>query len=125
MEQEVKVERMEPADKLADGQWVRMNGKREYLVPALTFRALRELQPQLETLKNAANGGAANLLSVDQMGLVIKVAHAALKRNYPDMTEEQVEDLVDTGNIFQVFGAIIKVSGLGEKPASGEPLAAS
>lgn len=118
MEDELKPERVQPANPLADGVWVRMGGRREYLVPALNFRALRELQPELEKV----SGGGMN--SLEQMGVVVKIAHASLKRNYPDMTEADVEDLIDTGNVSAVFSALVSVSGLARSNSSGETAAA-
>ncbi|ENT1749659.1 hypothetical protein CAA71_002200, partial [Neisseria gonorrhoeae] len=37
---------------------------------------------------------------------------AALKRNYPDLTREEAADLIDIGNMNEVFAAVMDVSGL-------------
>lgn len=42
---------------------------------------------------------------------VAKLAHASLSRNYPEMTLEEVEDLVDMGNVAVIYETVMCVSG--------------
>lgn len=44
--------------------------------------------------------------------LVAKLAHASLTRNYPDMTLAEVEDIIDYGNLFEVWEELMNLSGL-------------
>lgn len=88
------------------GEWVALGGE-EYKIPPLNFRALRELQSRL-----AAIGSIQGIPTETQMMTVVEVVHAALKRNYPDITVELVEDLVDVGNMMTVFTAVLRVAGM-------------
>ena len=42
---------------------------------------------------------------------VVDAAHAALRRNYPLMTREEVAELVGLENMIDVFQAVMDVSG--------------
>lgn len=46
------------------------------------------------------------------LAVVATLAHAALQRNYPDLSIEDVENDVDFGNLVEVFEAVMNVSGL-------------
>jgi hypothetical protein len=47
---------------------------------------------------------AASASDPAAIGTVIEAAHAALKRNYPDITRDEVGELVDVGNMHDVIG---------------------
>ena len=98
---------------LLDGAVVRMGG-RDWTVPPLTFRQLRRLQPQLERL--ARINAAA---TPEQIGAVSEIVQAALSRNYPDITVDEVEDMLDLGNAGRVITAILSGSGL--VPGEAQP----
>ena len=61
----------------------------------------------------------------EQMQGVCEIVHAALSRNYDDLTIEQVEDIIDLRNAGAVIQAVMGQSGLtqskdaapGEAPA--------
>jgi hypothetical protein len=91
---------------LIEGVVIRMGG-RDWTVPALTFKQLRQLQPQLERLSTA--GPAA---SPDQIDAVSEIVRQALSRNYPEVTREEIEDMLDLGNAARVVTAILSGSGL-------------
>jgi hypothetical protein len=99
------------------GQWVRM-GDVEYKVAPLNFKGLRELGAQLAMLKDVAPGTMPN---AEQVTALCAIAHAALKRNYPEMTVDEVEDRLDFGNFGPVLSAVIGVSGLKKEGEPGEP----
>lgn len=97
---------------LVDGVIVSMGGK-DFTVPPLTFKQLRTLEPEINKLSNIQ--GAP---SEEQMDAVVNVIHSALSRNYQEITKDEVEDMLDLGNLQKVIGAIMGVSGLtvlGEK----------
>lgn len=79
-------------------------GGETYTVPPLTLGALQRFQSKLSDYSGS--------LSADDVQTVIDVATAALRRNYPDITSEKVADLIDLGNIQEVFMAVMSVSGL-------------
>lgn len=108
-----------PKDQFCDGVWVRMGGRRYYLIPALSFRALKKSQPQLAKL-NAMLG----IPDAEQIDNLIQIAHAAMVRNYPEMKMDELEDLIDMTNFTTVFTALVLASGL-EKSKPGEQGAVS
>jgi hypothetical protein len=107
-----------PPSKNKGGEWVQM-GMEEYRIPPLGFAAIKDMQANLEILQGMKDAGAPN---DDQMKVVAEVVHAAMRRNYPDMTSEQVLDMLDLGNFRKVFEAVLGMSGY-RKAASGEALA--
>jgi hypothetical protein len=81
-----------------------MMGDHEYEVPPLTLGQLRRLQPRLADLSS----GDAGLI----MGAICEVVQAALSRNYPKITVEEVEELIDLNNRERVINAVLGGSGL-------------
>lgn len=89
-----------------------------FLVPPLSLAFLEDNMDRLNAF--SGSGGDSKL--------VVDCLHAALARNYPTMTREQVRDMVDLGNMDDVMAAVMKRSGLvssDEAEASGKTLAAS
>jgi hypothetical protein len=118
MEQEAKVTRAAVSGADKGGVWVRM-GDHEYKIAPLNFKALRELAPSIATLQDVIPGA---MPSVEQMGVLVKLALASLQRNYPATTEDEVADVLDFGNFGAVLGAVMGTAGLTKRevPASGE-----
>ena len=100
------------------GQWVQM-GDLLYKVAPLNFKALRELGPSINVLSKLETG---TMPSAEQMGILVKLAHASLKRNYPDMEESLVDDNLDFSNFGSVLSAVMGAAGLKDRetPPSGE-----
>lgn len=90
----------------------------EYTVPPLNLKALRTLMPQIGLL-------SAFAMSDAHVDAAIKVLHAAMVRNYPAMSEDDVADLIDLGNLQVVIEAVMNVSGLakGAQPSVEAPAA--
>lgn len=82
-------------------------GGTDFVIPPLALGPLEQLQDRI-----AAFDGTLNKESI---AVVIDAAHAALKRNYPDITREDVAELVDVENMIEVFEAVMDVSGLRRK----------
>ncbi|HWK45129.1 MAG TPA: hypothetical protein VNT30_10425 [Stellaceae bacterium] len=106
---------------LIDGAILRMGG-RDWTIPPLTFGQIKRLRPLLEAIPATASG----VLTGDQLDAIVAIVHAALGRNYPDVTFDQVgDDLLDLGNMAAVVNAVMTGSGLvssgvtpsGEAPA--------
>ena len=86
-----------------------------YIVPPIALGALEQLQERIASF-------TGDVTDLKQVATVIDAAHSALKRNYPDMTRDQVADVIDVGNMADVFEAVMDVSGLKRKglEAQGE-----
>jgi hypothetical protein len=82
-------------------------GGRDWLVPPLTLGQLRRLMPKVRQLTEiGASMGEA------QIDVLVEIVVAALQRNYPEVTTETVEDLLDLGNAGAVLNAVLTGSGL-------------
>jgi len=91
---------------MIDGVKINLGGT-EYLVPPLSFKQLRNLQPKLLTLTKMGS-----VPDVKQLDTVTEIVFVALSRNYPELTQEQVGNLLDLGNMKLIVPAIMGVSGL-------------
>lgn len=94
-------------------------GGQDWIVPPLTLGQLRRLMPKVKQLTEiGASMGDA------QISVLIDIVAAALQRNYPEMTQDKVEDLLDLGNASAVLNAVLTGSGLKPgAPPMGEALA--
>lgn len=81
--------------------------------------ALGDLEQLVDRI-NAIKADATRLNRED-VTTSIDVIHASLRRNYPDMTREAAAQLVDLGNMAEVYGKVMGVSGLIRKPGDPEP----
>jgi len=91
-------------------------GGRDWTVPPLTLGQLRQLMPKVRALTSiGVEMGEA------EIGTILEVIAAALKRNYPNTTEEELADLVDLGNAREILAAVLTGSGL--RPSAGEAAA--
>lgn len=88
-------------------------GAATYVVPALTVRQYRQHLHQLRSLARLAG-----LPTDEGFAAIVDVVHAALTRNYPDMTRDQLEDMIDVGNIAPLIRAI-----MGQAPIATEAAA--
>jgi hypothetical protein len=112
------MERVKPKEGAVSGTWVAL-GDQEYLVPPLNFKALREITPKIASMKL----DGATLPTADDITTMIEVSYAAISRNYPDITKDDLEERIDMGNFIALFQSVIKVSGL--EPVPGEAAAVS
>lgn len=90
-------------------------GGTDYIVPPLNLASLEDFQERIKTYS-----GGIDSKSVE---LVVDVAHAAIKRNYPEVTKEQLKEWIDLGNIQEVFEAVMNISGLTKRMQVGEATA--
>lgn len=89
-----------------DGVVVRMGG-RDYVVPPLTLAQLRKHEEDLRKVRDITP--FSPLAEVEP---AIRVIHAAMTRNYPDLTQEALEEVLDLGNVMPAFLAVCAMSGL-------------
>lgn len=96
------------------GKEIELGGK-TYIVPPLNLAMVEHFQDQLINY----TGG----IDPQSVRLVAEVTHAALKRNYPELTLEEVKDVLDLGNMVEVFSAVLQVAGFVARSDQGEVLA--
>lgn len=98
------------------GRWV-VVGSELYLVPALSLGSVVAMQNEVDSLKAIATSGRP---TAEQMDIVVRLVHAAIKRNYPDMAIEEVGDMIDLDNYSDLLSAVLSISGFkreGSSPA--------
>jgi hypothetical protein len=98
---------------ILDGVRVKLGGA-EYIVPPLSLRSLKKLGKKIQELSNINS-----VPTEEQTDALLEVIHAALVRNYPDITLDDLADLVDLGNMLEVFPAVLAVSGLKQNVVPG------
>ena len=82
-------------------------GGENWLIPPLTLGQLRRLMPKVRQLTEI-DASMGEL----QIGVLVEIVAAAIQRNYPEMTQETVENLLDLGNAGTVLNAVLTGSGL-------------
>ena len=97
--------------RLLAGVTIELDG-REYVIPPLNMRMVRELRPQFDTFATMAKNQA--LPDDKQLAAIVKIVHAAMSRNYPELKPKDVEEILDLANLQSVVLAIIGSSGLVE-----------
>lgn len=102
-----------PNEKLIRGTIVQL-GDKEYVVPPLLLGAVEALRPQIDSL--------AKPFGSEQIDAVLKVGLAAIRRNYPEMTREQLESVVDLSNMEELMAAATRTNRF---PVDLEPTANS
>jgi hypothetical protein len=84
----------------------------DWVVPPLNFRSLQDLQDRLATYRGD--------VSKESISVVVDAAFHAVRRNYPDVTRDEVLDALDLENMEAVFGAVMDVSGLRRKATEAQ-----
>ncbi len=108
-----EVKRIEPtAARNRGGEWVRL-GLEEYRIPPLALQALQDLEAEVKSL-----GEMGAVPSAGQMRTVGRLVHAAMVRNYPALSAEEVTEMLDMGNYASVLGAVLQISGFERRAAA-------
>ena len=81
-------------------------GGQKYVVPPLSLGTIEVMTDRLQSF--GKNG-------MKDMTTAIDATHAALLRNYPDLSREQVADLLDLGNVAEVMSVVMARAGLTAK----------
>jgi hypothetical protein len=89
------------------GVVVEINGD-PVVFPPLSLGALEQLRERLVDFTGDPSDAA-------QVSTVIDAAHASLRRNDPALTREAVAEIIDLGNMIEVFEAVMDAGGLRRK----------
>lgn len=92
--------------KLIPGVIIEMGGT-DYTVPPLNFAAVKKVAAKLPSLKDMKGGLPDN----EQIDTMVEIIHLAMKRNYPEITADELIELLDMGNVMRVIEAIMSGSG--------------
>jgi hypothetical protein len=88
-------------------------GGEDRIIAPLSFAAVRRLLPRLQTLRMDGPGA----FSDEQIAVIVEAVGCSLRRNHPEVTDEQVLEWLDLGNFKSVFNAVMGASGLEKRPA--------
>ncbi len=80
-----------------------------YVLPPITLGKLEQLQARLVKLDRN------DVLGPESVRTMLDAIHVSLQRNYPELTREEVGELVDVGSMVDAFEAVMDVSGLKRK----------
>jgi hypothetical protein len=81
---------------------------RDWIIPPLSLGDLEVMQNRIAALEKGA-------IDKETVRTVIDATFAALKRNYPDLSREDVAGALDLGNMMDVIAAVMDVSGVRRK----------
>ena len=93
---------------LLNGVKVSLGGQ-DYILPPLTLGTLKRMGNKLNTL-----AGISSVPNEEQCDVMCEIVHASLVRNYPELTKDQLYEMLDLGNMTTVFQAVLGVSGIKE-----------
>jgi hypothetical protein len=80
-------------------------GGQDWLVPPLSLAQLQRFLPRVQELSAAGQVGPA--MGPEQLAVLLDIVTAALQRNYPEITSEQVANMLDLGNARTVLAATL------------------
>lgn len=92
------------------------SGTRTVVFLPLNLKALRTLAPEIEAMREIKSEDVFAPSSFDRM---LKIFLASAKRANPDVTQEDIEEVIDTSNMLDVVYAIMNATGLKQAPAGG------
>lgn len=100
-----------------------LNGA-EYIIPSLSLRQVEEFDETLSQPVNAADGDITGLRMI--LSTYLPVIGAAIRRNYPEVKDEDLLDWLDLESVGEAIKIIQNASGYRTVRALGElPPAAS
>jgi hypothetical protein len=97
-----------------EGTEMTIAGKK-YVIPAMNLKRLKKQRPNIDLLRSMSPGPQ---MTEEEIGVMVEIIHAALSRNYPDLTVDDVEEMVDLNNIRPISMAVMGASGF--VPAGGQ-----
>jgi hypothetical protein len=98
-----------------EGEPFKLGGK-WYIIPSLSTKRARQLWPKIRGL----NQGITEETLPEKHHDAVEVIHAAISRNYPDVTFDEIDELVDMNNMKSLLLIVSGQSGLsvpGRAPA--------
>jgi hypothetical protein len=77
-------------------------GGREFTLSSLSLGDLRKLEPALLGVERDAAGGLASMLSL------VKVIHASISKLHPEITLEDLEQMLDLNNFSEMLDRVLQ-----------------
>jgi len=93
---------------MIDGLTINLGGT-DYIVPPLNLNGLEKYLKLMDRINETKDDPLA------QINITAEAALIALRRNYPDLTIEDIKEMLDTESSIRLFGVVAEVSGLKKK----------
>ncbi|KVN94977.1 hypothetical protein BGV56_00940 [Burkholderia ubonensis] len=92
-------------------------GADTYVIPPLNFRMLQDLADEIAVV----NKGGSFVSDANTRAAFVSVILASIQRNYPDVSHDQLLEVLDVANAQAAMFALLGVSGFERKAkANGE-----
>lgn len=102
-----------------EGVQVRI-GNRQWVMPSLSVGQAERYWPQLLNLdQTGVSADEVKQLMPAKFDDMVTIIHAALSRNYKDLTAQQLKDMVSIGQLRQLMMIVMGQSGFDQ--SAGEP----
>lgn len=85
----------------AEGRKVRLADGNDYLVKPLLFSQAKKVMPIVKSFSSSSDN--VEVLSPELLDKTMDVAYMILKRTYPKITKERLEDLIDLETVKEIF----------------------
>jgi hypothetical protein len=99
-------------------QGIPFPGREDWIIPPLALG-------DLETMQERIGGLQVGAIDPASIGTIIDAAHAALKRNYPQLNRADVAAAIDLGNMVEVVQSVMDVAGVKRRELDAEKKAAA
>ena len=99
---------------LLSGVKVSMGG-RDFILPPLTLGSLKRIGSKINTLSKIDS-----IPNEEQTDAIAQIVLASVNRNYPEITQDELLEMIDLGNLKEIFEAVLGVSGIKKGESSGE-----
>lgn len=91
------------------GEVVTLGGT-AFTVPPLSLAGLKAVLPKIQQIAVSPEGDVTDAL--EHLDALFDICHAALRRNYPQLARESLDDLIMPGEFQPLVNAVIRQSGL-------------
>ena len=89
-----------------------------FVIPPLAFDALEKHGELIENLPPLTPG---NLSKGGLLGKITAICGDAIRRNYPNLTDDELKKLIDLGNLLPLVQAVMAVNQIKRSLEPGEP----
>lgn len=100
------------AEEFYEGVEIEIRGKK-YIVPGLSLGQLENNAEDIQTVLAMTNQNDMRAL-----GTIAKIVHLAFSRNYPDITLDQIKEMIDMRNMNRIIGAVMNSTGFSSGAAN-------
>jgi hypothetical protein len=78
-------------------------GGKQRIVPPMNAATVKQFRDKINSV---------GVNALPDIEIVSLIAYHSLKRNYPDITQEEVDEFIDNGNMVKVWEAMMNLNGL-------------